>query len=76
MANKYTQVEDKPDLVRDENSSAIINRNRNAYAAAKKRAADAERQRDEIRNATRELNNLKCEIHEIKNLLNQLVGKE
>ena len=76
MANNYTQVEDKPDLVRDENSSAIINRNRNAYAAAKKRAADAERQRDEIRNTTRELNNLKCEIHEINNLLNQLVGKE
>ena len=76
MANNYTQVEDKPDLVRDENSSAIINGNRNAYAGAKKRAADAERQRDEIRNTTRELNNLKCEIHEIKNLLNQLVGKE
>ena len=40
---------------------------------AKKRAEEAQRQRDEIRETTRELNNLKCEIHEIKSLLQQLV---
>ena len=30
---------------------------------------------DELRNATREINNLKCEMHEIKNLLKELVNK-
>ena len=43
---------------------------------AKKRAADAQRQRDEIRNTTREINTLKSEMHEIKNLLTRLVDKE
>ena len=73
---KFVQVEDCPDLVRDMDSGAIINRNRNAYEMAKKRSADAQRQRDEIRNTTRELNTLKSEMHEIKNLLKELVGRE
>ena len=34
-----------------------------------------EEQRDTIRNATREINTLKSEMHEIKNLLQQLVDK-
>ena len=40
---------------------------------AKKRAADAQRQRDEIRNASREINNIKCEMHEIKSMLKTLL---
>ena len=32
--------------------------------------------RDELRNATREINSLKSEMHEIKNLLIGLVGKQ
>lgn len=67
------KIEGHPDLVKDLTSGAIINTNRDAYAAAKRRAAAAQAQRDEIRNTTREINNLKCEMHEIKNLLNQLV---
>ena len=55
----YLRVEGKTDLVRDVKSNAIINRNRNAYDLAKKRAAEAQKQRDEIRGATREINNLK-----------------
>ena len=48
----YLRVEGKSDLVRDVKSNAIINRNRNAYELAKKRAAEAQKQRDEIRGAT------------------------
>ena len=72
---RYVPVEGHTDLVRDTNSHAIVNRNRSAYELAKKRAADAQRQRDEIRNTTREINILKCEMHEIKSLLQELVGK-
>ena len=64
------------------NSHAIINRNKGAYDLAKKRSENAKRklleeeeQRDTIRNATREINTLKSEMHEIKNLLQQLVDK-
>ena len=72
---QYLQVEDKQDLVRDTSTNAIVNRNRNAYEIAVKRASDAQRQRDEIRNATREINILKCEMHEIKNMLTELINR-
>ena len=82
MSDNYKKVEGETDLVRDVNSTAIINRNRTAYDMAKKRSEQAKRklieeeeQRDEIRNATREINTLKCEMHEIKHLLQQLVDK-
>ena len=82
MSDNYKKVEGVTDLVRDVNSTAIINRNRTAYDMAKKRSEQAKRklieeeeQRDEIRNATREINTLKCEMHEIKNLLQKLVDK-
>lgn len=76
MEEKFIQVEGHPDLSRDLNSNAIINRNRGAYERAKKRAADAQVARDQIRNTTREINTLKSEMHEIKHLLKQLVSKE
>ena len=76
MEEKYVQVEGHSDLSRDLNSNAIINRNRGAYERAKRRAAEAQAQRDQIRNTTREINTLKSEMHEIKHLLKQLVSKE
>ena len=73
---QYVPVEGHSDLERDTNSHPIVNRNRSAYELAKKRAADAQRQRDEIRNTTREINTLKSEMHEIKKLLKQIVSKD
>ena len=60
--------------MRDNTSHAIINRNTSAYEQARKRAAAAQAQRDEIRDTTREINHLKSEMHEIKHLLKELVG--
>ena len=74
MKENYIPVEGHTDLVRDNNSHAIINRNSGAYEKAKRRAAAAQAQRDEIRDTTREINHLKSEMHEIKNLLKELVG--
>ena len=71
--SKFLKVEGHSDLVRDNHSHAIINTNKSAYDNAKKRAEEAQRQRDEIRETNREINNLKCEMHEIKSLLKQLV---
>ena len=73
---EYLKVEGHQDLARDTNSGAIINRNRSAYEMAKKRAAEAQKQRDEIRGATREINNLKCEMHEIKDMLKILLDRK
>ena len=75
MKENYLQVEGHTDLVRDTESTAIINKNKGAYMLAKKRAESAQRQRDAIRNASREINNIKCEMHEIKSMLKTLLDK-
>ena len=74
MKDHHIPVEGHLDLVRDSTSHAIINKNVGAYEKAKMRAAAAQAQRDEIRNTTREINHLKSEMHEIKNLLKELGG--
>ena len=75
MDKKYLQVEGHEDLVRDTQSSAIINKNKGAYLIAKQRAESAQRQRDAIRTANREINNIKSEMHEIKSMLKTLLDK-
>ena len=76
MKDNFVKVEGYPDLSRDVNSGAIINRNRGAYDKAKKRAAEAQASRDKIRDTTRDINTLKSEMHEIKSLLKQLVSNQ
>ena len=71
----YIKVQGYSSLVRDTKTHAIINKDKNAYSIAKRRAEEAQRQRDEIRGASREINNLKCEMHEIKNMLKTLLDK-
>tara|TARA_B100000795_G_C22716796_1_gene405788 strand:- start:121 stop:348 length:228 start_codon:yes stop_codon:yes gene_type:complete len=73
---EFIKVEENLDLSRDKHSNAIVNTNTVAYDRAVSRANAAQEQRDSLRSATREINNIKCEMHEIKSLLKQLVGKE
>ena len=49
MDTTIKQVEGFPDLVKNMKTGAVINTNHDAYAAAKKRAAAAQAQRDEDR---------------------------
>ena len=72
----YKQVEEERDLVRDMHSKAIINTNKSAYLAAVQRKKVLQQQKDELRDATREINILKSEMHEIKTLLIKLVEKD
>jgi hypothetical protein len=77
---EHIRVKGKDDLVRTipnnmDIAPAVINTNHTAYQVAKKRAAEAQKQRDEIRGATREINNLKCEMHEIKSMLKTLLER-
>ena len=71
----YIKVQGYNGLVRDTRSNAKVNKDKNAYNIAKRRAEEAQRQRDEIRGATREINNLKCEMHEIKDMLKTLLDR-
>ena len=73
---EYKQVEDDKDYIKDMHSKAVINTNKTAYMAAVQRKKVILQQKDELRDATREINILKSEMHEIKNLLVKLVEKD
>jgi len=72
----YVKVKDHPHLARDVGSRGIVNTNLAAYEAAVARSRAANKQKDDLRDAVRDINNLKSEMHEIKNLLLKLVDKE
>ena len=72
----YLKVEGHEHLIREVGSKAIVNTNRYAYIAAVERSRNAQKQKDELRDATREINTLKSEMHEIKGLLIKLVEKD
>ena len=59
-------------LVRDLKSQAIINTDSNAYARYMARKVKQSRKDDEMREVVREVNSLKGEMREIKNLLKEI----
>ena len=73
---EYLQVKDHPDLARDTQSHAVVNTNMAAYQAAVERSRVAQKNKDEFRDAVRDINNLKSEMHEIKDLLLQMMDRK
>ena len=59
-------------LVRDLKSQAIINTDSDAYARYMARKAKQNRKDDKMREVVREVNSLKGEMTEIKNLLKEI----
>ena len=72
----FVRVKDSPHLSRDQHSQAIVNTDTNAYERAIRKAKAAQAQRDELREASREINTLKCEMHEIKDMLKTLLDRK
>jgi hypothetical protein len=62
-------------LVRDTRSNGIINNNQTEYSLYMARVRAREKQGDEIRSAVKEINNLKAELREIKDLIKGVVNK-
>ena len=71
----FIRVKDSPHLSRDQHSQAIVNTDTTAYERAIRKAKAAQAQRDELREASREINTLKCEMHEIKSMLQTLLDR-
>ena len=65
----YLKVEGYTSLIREKNSNAIINTDRNAYTIYMQRVKEARKSNDDLKNACREINSLKAELREIKELL-------
>ena len=69
------KVKDKDHLVRDTYSGAILNTDESAFNKSRKIRMEAQRQRDELRNAVREINTIKSEMHEMKSMMKQILEK-
>ena len=71
--SRYLKVEGHDHLVRESSSHAIINADNSGYSIYMQRVRAREKQGDQIRNAVKEINTLKAELREIKNLIKELV---
>ena len=71
--SKFVKVEGHSNLVRDTYTNGIVNTNVSEYQIYMQRVKNREKQGDQIRNAVKEINTLKTELREIKNLIKELV---
>ena len=65
----YIKVEGHSSLVREQVSNGIINTDKNAYTIYMQRVREARKSNDDLKYAVREINSLKTELREIKDLL-------
>ena len=63
-------------LIRDLKSQAIINTDSDAYARYMARKVKQSKKDDEMRKVVREVNEIKTEMFEIKNLLKKVLDKD
>ena len=68
------KVEGHTHLVREVSSSGIVNKNTNDYHIYMKRIKSREEHGDQIRGAVKDINNLKNELREIKDLLKEIIN--
>jgi len=66
------KVEGHTSLERDVYSNGIVNTSKSEYTVYMKRIKAREKHGDEIRSAVKEINTLKAELREIKNLIKGL----
>ena len=69
------KVEGHSSLVRDIRSNAIVNTNKSEYQVYMNRIKSREQQGDQIRTTIKEINILKQELFEIKQLLKEVIKK-
>lgn len=67
------KIENFENLVKDTRSSAIVNTSKSEFQLYMKRRQERNKNGDKLRNACKEINNLKSELREIKNLIKEIV---
>ena len=70
------KVQGFDNLVRDTNSNAIVNTSTSEYTIYMQRVKAREKQSDQIRSVVKDINNLKSELREIKDLIRESLGKK
>ena len=70
------KVEHHPELARDEYSKGITNIDNDAYKKYMRSAMARKERNATLENNTEEINNLKEDVSEIKDMLRQLISKQ
>ena len=71
----FVKVKGHTNLHRDLNTNAVINTNVSDYSLYMKRIKTRQKDNDKLKNAVREINNLKNELLEIKQMIKEIVKK-
>ena len=69
------KVEGYENLVRDTKSTAIVNKDKDGYEVYMRKVSTRKVERETVRGLVREVNELREDFKEIKNLLNKMVDK-
>ena len=67
------KVEGHENLVRDTESTAIVNKDKDGYEMHMKKISVRRNEKETVRGLVREVNELREDFKEIKNLLNKMV---
>tara|TARA_B100001287_G_scaffold205056_1_gene174239 strand:+ start:31 stop:261 length:231 start_codon:yes stop_codon:yes gene_type:complete len=70
--SRFIKVQHNEHLIRDNRSGAIINNNSSEYNLYMKRVKSRENNLNQMKDMCREINNLKAELFEIKDILKTL----
>jgi hypothetical protein len=71
---KLTKIQGNPDLVRDSNTNSIINTNTDEYSRYLINKSIQELNRTKVEGIEKEMNLIKDEIHQVKELLQKLLS--
>ena len=69
------KIQNYENLVKDTRSNAIVNTSKSEFQLYMKRRQERNKNGDKLRNACKEINNLKSELREIKDLLTKVLSK-
>jgi hypothetical protein len=69
------KVEGHSDLVKDTDSKAIVNKDKTGYEVYMRKVSTRKLERETVRGIVREVNELREDFKEIKNLLVKMVDK-
>jgi len=71
----FLKIQGYESLVKDTKSNAVVNTNKSEFQLYMKRTRERNLQGDKLRNVCKEINNLKSELREIKDLLTKVLSK-
>ena len=71
----YLKIQGYENLAKDIRSNAVVNTNKSEFQLYMKQRQERNKNGDKLRNACKEINNLKSELREIKSLLTKVLDK-